>query len=202
MKILLHACCGPCACYPSEKLAADGKEFDILYFNPNIHPYKEFKQRLATLREFCEKKQIALYIDKNYDLEETVRGMVCEPTVRCAYCYRVRMRYAAKFAKENGYDAFSTTLLVSPYQKHALIIKEAEAAERERLKAEAAAEKQRLKEEAAAEKQRLKEEAAAQKEAEKQAAKKKKIVQQAATNAASSVASRLLPMLHPLLPAL
>lgn len=70
-------------------------------------------------------------------------------------------------------------------------IKEAEAAERERLKAEAAAEKQRLKEEAAAEKQRLKEEAAAQKEAEKQAAKKKKIVQQAATNAASSVASAL-----------
>jgi predicted adenine nucleotide alpha hydrolase (AANH) superfamily ATPase len=131
MKILLHACCGPCACYPSEKLAADGKEFDILYFNPNIHPYKEFKQRLATLREFCEKKQIALYIDKNYALEETVRGMVCEPTVRCAYCYRVRMRYAAKFAKENGYDAFSTTLLVSPYQKHALIIKEAEAAAEE-----------------------------------------------------------------------
>ena len=70
-------------------------------------------------------------------------------------------------------------------------IKEEEAAERERLKAEAAAEKQRLKEEAAAEKQRLKEEAAAQKEAEKQAAKKKKIVQQAATNAASSVASAL-----------
>jgi len=70
-------------------------------------------------------------------------------------------------------------------------IKEEEAAERERLKAEAAAEKQRLKEEAAAEKQRLKEEAAAQKAAEKEAQKKKKIVQQAATNAASSVASAL-----------
>ena len=70
-------------------------------------------------------------------------------------------------------------------------IKEEEAAERERLKAEAAAEKQRLKEEAAAEKQRVKEEAAAQKAAEKEAAKKKKIVQQAATNAASSVASAL-----------
>ncbi len=131
MKILLHACCGPCACYPTEKLAADGKQFDILYFNPNIHPYKEFKQRLSTLREFCAKKETALFIDKSYPLEETVRGMVCEPTVRCAYCYRVRMRYAAQFAKENGYDAFSTTLLVSPYQKHELIIKEAEAAAQE-----------------------------------------------------------------------
>jgi predicted adenine nucleotide alpha hydrolase (AANH) superfamily ATPase len=41
MKLLLHACCGPCACYPAEKLLVDGKAFDILYFNPNIHPYKD-----------------------------------------------------------------------------------------------------------------------------------------------------------------
>ena len=131
MKMLLHACCGPCACYPSEKLRADGKDFDILYFNPNIHPYKEFKQRLSTLMDFCKKQQIELFVDKEYNLEECVRGMLAEPTVRCAYCYRMRLRYAAKFAKENGYDCFSTTLLVSPYQKHALIIKEAEAAAEE-----------------------------------------------------------------------
>lgn len=121
MKLLLHACCGPCACYPTEKLTADGKKFDILYFNPNIHPYKEFKRRLNTLREFCEKKKYNLLVDKSYPLEECVRGMLNEPVVRCVYCYRVRMRYAAKYAKENGYDAFSTTLLVSPYQKHELI---------------------------------------------------------------------------------
>ena len=119
--LLLHACCGPCACYPTEKLTADDKKFDVLYFNPNIHPYKEFKRRLNTLREFCEKKKYNLIVDKSYPLEECVRGMLNEPVVRCAYCYRVRMRYAAKYAKENGYDAFSTTLLVSPYQKHELI---------------------------------------------------------------------------------
>lgn len=50
-----------------------------------------------------------------------MRGMLDEPGCRCIYCYRTRMRYAAKYAKENGYDAFSTTLLVSPYQKHELI---------------------------------------------------------------------------------
>ena len=132
MKLLLHACCGPCACYPTEKLTAEGKEFDILYFNPNIHPYKEFKHRLATIREFCEKKEYNLIIDKSYPIEDTIRGMLCEPSgVRCAYCYRVRLRYAAQFAKEHGYDAFSTTLLVSPYQKHLLIIKEAERAAEE-----------------------------------------------------------------------
>lgn len=128
MKLLLHACCGPCACYPTEKLSEEGRAFDILFFNPNIHPYKEFKQRLATMREFCEKNQYNLIIDKTYSLEECLRGMLNEPTIRCAYCYRMRMRYAARFAKENGYDAFSTTLLVSPYQKHDLLRKEAEAA--------------------------------------------------------------------------
>lgn len=128
MKLLLHACCGPCACYPTEKLLADGKTFDILYFNPNIHPYKEFKRRLNALRDFCEKKHYKVIIDKSYPLEEYVRGMLDEPTVRCAYCYRERMRYAACYAKENGYDAFSTTLLVSPYQKHELIIQMGEAA--------------------------------------------------------------------------
>ena len=78
-----------------------------------------------------EKKQYNLIIDKSYPIEECIRGMLNEPTVRCAFCYRMRLRYAARFAVENGYDAFSTTLLVSPYQKHALIVKEAEAAAKE-----------------------------------------------------------------------
>ena len=127
MKLLLHACCGPCACYPTEKLVGEGQDLTILYFNPNIHPYKEFKQRLSTLREFCEKKQLPLIFDKAYPLEETLRGMCAEP-LRCTYCYRVRMEYAAKMAKEQGFDAFSTTLLVSPYQKHELIKKIAQEA--------------------------------------------------------------------------
>ncbi|HJA50239.1 MAG TPA: epoxyqueuosine reductase QueH [Candidatus Fusicatenibacter intestinipullorum] len=128
MKLLLHACCGPCACYPTEKLTADGIDFDIIFFNPNIHPYKEFKRRIAALRELCEKKKYRLTVDKSYPLEECVRGMLDEPGCRCIYCYRTRMRYAARYAKENGYDAFSTTLLVSPYQKHELIKKLAEEA--------------------------------------------------------------------------
>ena len=131
MKLLLHACCGPCACYPAEKLLVDGKAFDILYFNPNIHPYKEFKRRLNALRELCEKKRYKLIVDKSYPLETCVQGMLDETVIRCADCYRVRMRYAAQYAKENGYDAFSTTLLVSPYQKHELIIQMAEEAGKE-----------------------------------------------------------------------
>ena len=88
MKLLLHACCGPCACYPTEKLAADGIDFDIIFFNPNIHPYKEFKRRIAALRELCEKKKYRLTVDKSYPLEECVRGMLDEPGCRCIYCTR------------------------------------------------------------------------------------------------------------------
>ena len=121
MKLLLHACCAPCACYPTEKLTSQGIDFTILFYNPNIHPFKEFKHRLETLREFVAKKDYNLLIDKSYPLEECIRGMLAEKEVRCAYCYRMRLRYVAAYAKKHGFDAFSTTLLVSPYQKHELI---------------------------------------------------------------------------------
>jgi len=121
MRLLLHACCGPCACYPTEKLTADGIKFDVFWYNPNIHPYKEFKQRLATLREFCQKGDYRLLIDKDYPLETIIKAMMAEDQCRCRSCYRMRLKRVAAFAKQHGYDAFSTTLLVSPYQKHDFI---------------------------------------------------------------------------------
>ncbi len=131
MKLLLHACCGPCACYPTEKLTKEGVDFDVFWYNPNIHPYQEFKHRLATLRDFCEGQNYGLFIDKSYPLEETIRAMLAEPECRCRACYRVRLRRVAAFAKKHDYDAFSTTLLVSPYQKHDFIREIAEAAGQE-----------------------------------------------------------------------
>ena len=118
MKILLHACCGPCACYPTVKLTEDKIDFDIFWYNPNIHPYTEYKKRLATLRDFCIKCNYNLLIDKDYSLEKMISAMLAEQECRCWACYRVRLRYVAEYAAKHNYDAFSTTLLVSPYQKH------------------------------------------------------------------------------------
>lgn len=131
MNLLLHACCGPCACYPSQELTKQAVDFTLLYYNPNIHPYREFKRRLSALRELAEKQDYRLIIDKSYPLEDCVKGMLEEPTVRCAFCYRMRMRYTAKYAADHGFTAFSTTLLYSPYQKHELIVQAAEAAAKE-----------------------------------------------------------------------
>ena len=131
MKLLLHACCGPCACYPAKTLSEQGTDFTLLYYNPNIHPYKEFKHRLSALRELAEKQDYKLMIDKTYPLEECVKGMLEEPVVRCVFCYRMRLRFTAKYAADHGFTAFSTTLLYSPYQKHQLIVQAAEAAAEE-----------------------------------------------------------------------
>ena len=131
MKLLLHACCGPCACYPAKALSEEGVDFTLLYYNPNIHPYKEFKHRLAALRELVEKQDYRLIIDKTYPLEECVKGMLEEPVVRCAFCYRMRLRYTAKYAADNGFTAFSTTFLYSPYHTHDLIVQAAKAAAEE-----------------------------------------------------------------------
>ena len=128
MKLLLHACCGPCACYPTKVLSEQSVDFTLLYYNPNIHPYKEFKHRLSALRELAEKQNYRLIIDKTYPLEECVKGMLEEPVVRCAFCYRMRLQYTAKYAADHGFTAFSTTLLYSPYQKHELIVQAANAA--------------------------------------------------------------------------
>lgn len=118
MKLLLHACCGPCSVYPSQFLRTQDVNFTIYFYNPNIHPYQEFKRRLRALREFTEAEKIKLIVDKSYPLEEFIKNALSETESRCNYCYRVRMQQIALFASENGFEAFSTTLLGSPYQGH------------------------------------------------------------------------------------
>ena len=89
MKLLLHACCGPCACYPSQLLAEEGTDFTLLYYNPNIHPYKEFKRRLSALRELAEKQ---LEAAKAARAEAAARKRVCphcgasSAGMVCEYC--------------------------------------------------------------------------------------------------------------------
>lgn len=130
MKILLHLCCGPCSIYPIKylrglvaELEADLKGHEVVgyFYNPNIHPYKEFKHRLATAREYTEKIGFPLLVDKSYPLEEFIQAQLSDPQGRCHTCYSWRLKETARLAKEQGFDAFTTTLLVSPYQKHELI---------------------------------------------------------------------------------
>ena len=119
VKMLLHTCCAPCSIYPMQCLKEDFAVTNY-FFNPNIHPYKEMIRRLQTLREYGQKQKYRLIVDKTYNLEAFLQGCLAAE-VRCEHCYYVRMLQTAHYAKENGFDCFSTTLLVSPFQKHELL---------------------------------------------------------------------------------
>lgn len=119
MKLLMHTCCAPCSIYCIETLRNEGIEPTAYWFNPNIHPYMEYKQRRDALIEYSKMINLNLIIDENYGLKEFCQNVINDLKNRCSnYCYKVRLEQTAKYAKENGYDAFTTTLLISPYQQH------------------------------------------------------------------------------------
>lgn len=129
MKLLLHMCCGPCSCYPVKKLRADGIEPVGWFFNPNIHPYTEWNHRLKTAKEFAEKVRLEIITEENYQLREFLsRALTAEKEGggRCKMCYTWRLGAAAKYAAENGYEAFTSTLFYSIYQQHELMKETAE----------------------------------------------------------------------------
>ena len=119
MKLLLHTCCAPCSVYCIDSLREEGIEPTVYWFNPNIHPYTEYKARKETLEKYTKDINIRAIFEDNYGLKEFCKNVIDDLENRCVnYCYLVRLEQTAKYAKENGYDAFTTTLFVSPYQNH------------------------------------------------------------------------------------
>ena len=122
-KLLLHSCCAPCSSYVISYLS-NYFDITILYYNPNIYPYKEYKKRkdeqIKLINEIHTINKLDI-IDCDYDNElydELIKGMENEPErgKRCRVCYLMRMEKTALIAKNNDYDYFCTTLSVSPYK--------------------------------------------------------------------------------------
>ena len=122
MKLLLHACCGPCTLYPASILQREGISFSCYFFNPNIHPYSEFQNRLEALRQVALHIDAPLLCEDTYGLTSFLRSVVYNEAKRCDICYDLRLAKSAAYAKDNGFDAFTTTLLYSKYQNHALVV--------------------------------------------------------------------------------
>ena len=122
MKLLMHACCAPCSVYCVDALRNMGIEPTIFWFNPNIHPYKEYEARRDCLSEYCEKMQLKAIFEDEYGLDDFCKNVSNSIDTRCIdYCYPVRLKRLFEYAKENGYDTVTTTLLYSIYQKHDFI---------------------------------------------------------------------------------
>ena len=120
MKLLLHICCGPCAVYPVSVLQRENIDFSGFFYNPNIHPVKEYQRRKENVEILSGIKNINVdYMD---DIKQSSwERFTGSEEQRCTMCYSLRFDKTASIAKEKGFDAFTTTLLVSPYQKHDLM---------------------------------------------------------------------------------
>ncbi len=120
MKVLMHMCCAPCAVYPVETLQSRGIEVDGLYYNPNIHPIEEFEKREENVEKLAKDKGLKIHYYPDFEQEAWEVFSEGDET-RCNMCYTKRMKKLFEVAKEKGYKAVTTSLLVSPYQDHDLI---------------------------------------------------------------------------------
>lgn len=121
MKVLLHACCGPCTIYPLEVLRNMGMEVMGYFYRHNIHPFTECMKREETLRDYADQMDLKMIWQKGYALEEFLRAVTFREANRCRYCYHARLKASALVAKKGKFDGFSTTLLYSKFQNHGLI---------------------------------------------------------------------------------
>jgi predicted adenine nucleotide alpha hydrolase (AANH) superfamily ATPase len=121
MKLLLHACCGPCSIYPVRVLRE--RDIDVMgfYYGSNIHPYTECVRRRDTLVEYADDIGLKLIMPGDYDLEGFLRNAAFREKDRCTFCYHDRLRSTAMLAKRGKFDGFSSTLLYSKFQKHRTI---------------------------------------------------------------------------------
>jgi predicted adenine nucleotide alpha hydrolase (AANH) superfamily ATPase len=121
MNILLHVCCGPCAAYPVKSLVENGHHLTGFFYNPNIHPYTEFSERLEAVKKFANQAGVKMIYHDEYDLRGFLRLVLFREDERCRFCYQMRLLRTAVVAKRGSFDAFTSTLLISPHQNHDLI---------------------------------------------------------------------------------
>ncbi|MCF7836288.1 epoxyqueuosine reductase QueH [Candidatus Gracilibacteria bacterium] len=129
-KLLLHSCCAPCLTHPLNELAKDF-EVVLFFYNPNIHPRAEYEVRLAEAKRYCRgspDRDPALrgwkgceILEGDYDSKnwfEKIKGLEDEPErgKRCKICYAIRLAKTAETAAELGFQAFATTLSISPHK--------------------------------------------------------------------------------------
>lgn len=131
MKILLHVCCGPCSVMVVRRLREQGHDLTAFWYNPNIHPYTEYVARRDAFSAYAASVSLPVRWRDEYGLRKFVALLDGDLSDRCGKCYGERLRETALAAKAGGFEAFASTLFVSPYQKHDLLKAVAEEVSRE-----------------------------------------------------------------------
>lgn len=120
LKLLILSCCAPCSCAVIKKMADDGVDATVLFYNPNIYPSEEYEKRRDEQKRVCESFGLP-FAELPYEpevWEAAVKGLENEPErgKRCSACFYLRLERAARYAKEHGFDAFASVLGVSRYK--------------------------------------------------------------------------------------
>jgi predicted adenine nucleotide alpha hydrolase (AANH) superfamily ATPase len=117
-RLLLHICCAPCATYSVARLREIEFAVTGYWYNPNIHPYSEHERRRETLAQYAERIDLPMIWEPGYDLVDFLRQIRGREgfRTRCRICYQLRLERTAAAAAERDFDAYTTTLLISPYQ--------------------------------------------------------------------------------------
>ena len=122
-KILLHICCAPCACYPIKVLK---EEFEVfgLWYNPNIHPFNEYKRRLEEVKKLEDIFNIKIIYIIDYPLETWIQDKIFreDKKIRCKLCYYDRLKRTVSVCKNGKFDFWTSTLFYSKFQNHDLMI--------------------------------------------------------------------------------
>ena len=122
MKLLMHICCSNCSIYPFKAFLARGLTVRGFWFNPNIHPYPEYDLRLESLRKLQGLWDLDVEYVDHYGIDDFVKTVRTPGEGRCVRCYAMRLEETAKTARRMNLDGFTTSLLVSPYQKFGGVI--------------------------------------------------------------------------------
>ena len=119
-KVLLHSCCAPCSGDVMAELKRSEIHYTILFYNPNIHPAREYEIRKTENKRFADKLKVP-FVDLDYDKDNwfsKIKGYEKEPErgYRCTLCFDMRFERSALYASENGFKVFSSTLGTSRWK--------------------------------------------------------------------------------------
>jgi predicted adenine nucleotide alpha hydrolase (AANH) superfamily ATPase len=124
-KVLLHSCCAPCSGEVMEAMLASGVDYTIFFYNPNIHPEREYLLRKDENVRFADKHGVP-FIDADYDTDnwfERAKGLEWEPErgARCSMCFDMRFERTALYAHEHGFPVMTSSLGISRWKNMAQI---------------------------------------------------------------------------------
>ena len=130
--LLMHTCCGVCACYPIVYLT---QYFDLTlyYYNDNIYPESEYEKRFSELERYVNifnkenGQNVKLikceYHNKEYTAELALYANEPEGGERCHLCYDLRLTQGMQYAVDHDFDYFTTVMTVSR-QKDSKVLNE------------------------------------------------------------------------------